>query len=90
MPAKTTTVSRKLIEKEGLKFAALEARAKKKGKIDGEKWEYLGRMKNLLQLLTKRTHVGEAIAAPKRDAQTYALLSEQILRAGGELRSIAI
>ena len=90
MPAKTTTVSRKLIEKEGLKFAALEARAKKKGKIDGEKWEYLGRMKNLLQLLTKRTHDGEAIAAPNRDSQTYALLSEQILRAGGELRSIAI
>ncbi|HIC34941.1 MAG TPA: AMP-dependent synthetase, partial [Gammaproteobacteria bacterium] len=47
-------------------------------------------MNNLLQLLTKRTRGGEAIAAPNRDPQTYALLSEQILRAGGELRSIAI
>ncbi|MEC9252229.1 MAG: AMP-binding protein, partial [Pseudomonadota bacterium] len=66
------------------------ASPKKKGKIDGKKWEYLGRMNNLLQLLTKRTHGGEAIAAPNRDPQTYALLSDQILRIGGELRSIAI
>jgi len=47
-------------------------------------------MNNLLQLLTKCTHGGDAVAAPNRDPQPYAHLSERILRMGGELRSIAI
>ena len=47
-------------------------------------------MNNLLDLLTAHAYGGDAIDAPDRDPQTYTRLSAQILRMGGELRSISI
>ena len=61
-----------------------------KSKISRKKWEYLDRMNDLLRLLTEHTDDADAIASPDRVPLTYARLSTQILRMGGELRSISI
>ena len=47
-------------------------------------------MNDLLQLLTKHTDDADAIESPDHVPLTYARLSSQILRMGGELRSISI
>ena len=47
-------------------------------------------MNDLLRLLTEHTDDADAIASPDRVPLMYARLSTQILRMGGELRSISI